>query len=837
MGLLQDAELKAFDLLTQITTTPHYFNRASANPKATSAYGKNQRIVIVSITEKDIQAQNQWPLSDQVFANLLSQLQKDNPAVIGLNIYRDVPHEPGTRALTQQLQQDNIVAVNQLGFEGEGEVPAPPEVPEERIGFTDFVVDVDGTVRRHFMFAALGDVELYSFSLRLAQRFLAQKGWVTQAEPNAIALGSTRIKPIAPDTGGYHNIDTEGYQALIRYFSMSEVAQQISLTQVLSGDYDPKMIAGKIVIIGTTAASQQDIFQTPFSATANGDFRTPGVVIHAQLTKQLLSAALDGRSLLGTWPQWAELGYAALCGLSGGLLIWRCSHPRIIAIFTLAGVAGIFITAGLLFANSIWIPVALPLVAFVGTEASLVVYKEFRKTFYDSITGLPNRALFTQELQRRLKQRPQHPVAIILLDIDGFKLFNESFGLRAGDRLLQTIAHQLKQNLPANAKSARIAGDEFVVLLGKPTQNSVNEDIEARAIAIAQRLSQRLSTPVNIHCQKVFPSVSTGIAISSYAAEQTASPHRPPLAAHPPSQRLNAEDLLRDAQTAISRAKSKGRGRCETFNPDMRVKLSNRIWIEADLRDAIKQKNLLLYYQPLVCLKTMQLAGFEALLRWQHPTRGMISPGEFISVAEETGLIIPIGQWVLEVACTQAQKWRQQFPDRPPFISVNLSGRQFSQQDLVQQIDRILTETQLERSALKLELTESVVMDDVAASIDILLQLKALQLKLGIDDFGTGYSSLSYLHKFPIDTLKVDRSFVMEMDSPGGTAELVKTIIALGHNLGMNIVAEGIEEESQAQKLQALQCEYGQGYLFAKPLPAQAAEDLLTNPIDWNKHM
>ena len=269
----------------------------------------------------------------------------------------------------------------------------------------------------------------------------------------------------------------------------------------------------------------------------------------------------------------------------------------------------------------------------------------------------------------------------------------------------------------------------------------------------------------------------------------------------------------------------------------MRVQLSNRIWIESDLREAIDRQHLLLHYQPLVCLKTMKLAGFEALIRWQHPTRGTIFPGDFIPVAEDTGLIIPIGQWVLEVACQQAQRWREQFPEFPPFISVNLSGRQFSQLDLVQQIDRILTETGLERSALKLELTESVVMDDVEASIDILLQLKALQLKLGIDDFGTGYSSLSYLHRFPIDTLKVDRSFVMEMETPGGTAELVKTIIALGHNLGMNVVAEGIEEDSQAQKLQALQCEYGQGYLFAKPLPTEEAEALLANPIDWHRHM
>lgn len=851
LGLLQSAELKAFDLLAQLTATDH---RSNALPKdlnkATAAENivpkePNQRITIVSITEEDIQTQNQWPISDQVFANLLSQLQEDNPAVIGLDIYRDIPHEPGTLALAKQLQRNNVVAVNKLGFEGEGEVPSPPGFPDSRAGFADFVIDADGTVRRHFMFAALGDIELHSFSLRLAQQFLRQKGLITKAEPDAIALGNVRISPIEPNTGGYHNIGAEGYQALIRYRPLSGVARQLSLTQVLSGDYERDDIAGKIVIIGTTAASQQDIFQTPFSATTYSNLRTPGVIIHAQLTHQLLSAALDGQSVLTAWPQWAELIWAALCGLTGGLVVWRFSYPSTIAGLTAAGIAGISAVTGLLFAYGVWIPIALPLAAFAGTGASLIVYKEFRKTFYDSITGLPNRALFTQELQQRLKQQPHQPVAVILLDIDGFKLFNESFGLRSGDRLLQTIAKKLKQNLPSKVKLARIAGDEFVVLLKQAKDTAARQDtaaisIEARATSIAKQLSQTLSTPIDINRQKVFPSVSTGIAISSCIENRKgriAPIHQTLLTSRHSDFAANAEDLLRDAQTAISKAKSKGRGRCETFSPEMRTKLSNRIWIEADLRDAIERQELLLYYQPLVCLKTMKLAGFEALIRWQHPVKGMIPPGEFISVAEDTGLIIPIGQWVLEVACKQAQKWRMQFPQTLPFISVNLSGRQFSQQDLVQQIDRILTETQLERSALKLELTESVVMDDVEASISILLQLKALQLKLGIDDFGTGYSSLSYLHRFPIDTLKVDRSFVMEVETPGGTAELVKTIVALGHNLGMNVVAEGIEERSQVQILRALSCEYGQGYFFAKPLPVEAAEDLLANHIDWNQRI
>lgn len=858
LGLLQGAELKAFDLLTRLTarrtntaftnTAFSSSNRADTRKNAgqsSQSPATEQRVVIIAITEADIQAQKQWPLSDRVFANLLAQLQQHQPAVIGLDIYRDVPHAPGTAALAQQFEKDNVVTITKLDDTGQGGVPSPLQVPENRVGFADLVIDPDSTLRRHFLFAALEDQKFYSLSLRLTQKFLTQRGLKTYAEPDAIVIGSTRIKPIEPNTGGYQNVSAGGYQTLIRYFPMETVAQQLSLSQILSGDFDPKSITGKIVIIGTTAPSQKDLFYTPFSANT-GSLVTAGVVIHAQLTSQLLSAALDGRPLLSARPQWEEFIWIALCGISGGLIIWRFSYPHIIALATIAGISSISAIAGILFFNGIWIPVALPITTFVCAGASLVAYKEFRKTFYDSITGLPNRALFTQELQQRLRRQPEQAAAIILLDIDGFKLFNESFGLQSGDRLLQIIAKKLKQNLPQKARSARIAGDEFVVLLSS-SKNAchretghkgtlTSEDMKEQAIAIAKQLSQQLSVPVNINNQKVFPSISTGIAVSNYTGSMANLKQPLSTTVRTIDQTLNAEDLLRNAQTAVSRAKSKGRGRCETFSPEMRIKLSNRIWIEADLHEALSQQNLLLYYQPLVCLKTMKLAGFEALIRWQHPTRGMISPGEFIPVAEDTGLIVEIGQWVLEVACAQAQKWREQFPQQLPFISVNLSGRQFAQQDLVEQIDRILTETKLERSALKLELTESVVMDDVEASIDVLLRLKSLQLQLGIDDFGTGYSSLSYLHRFPIDTLKVDRSFVMEMESPEGTAELVKTIIALGHNLGMNVVAEGIETESQAQKLQALQCEYGQGYLFARPLPTQAAEDLLNNSPSWRKH-
>ncbi|MEL6161478.1 MAG: EAL domain-containing protein [Cyanobacteria bacterium J06627_32] len=810
MGLFQPMETKAFDLLTRLAAK---YEHTSAPGAAFSNRSTAERLIVVAITEEDIQDQKQWPLSDQVFAQLLSKLQQHSPRVIGLDIYRDVPHAPGTEALAKALQKENVITITNLDSLGEVEVPSPLQVPDSRVGFNDFVVDPDGVIRRNFMFAALGDRELYSFSLRLVDQFLKSPAHQLTAEADALRIGTLRLSSITPDMGGYQKIDADGYQTLGRYILPENVARQVSLSQVLDGDFDPTWITGNIVVIGTTAPSQKDLYYTPFSAEGSNDLLMSGVVLHAQMTQQLLSAVLEGRALLRGFPQWGEFAWVWCWGMVGGLIAWRFTHPGTLAIATGAGLLGLTTIALGLFSVSVWAPVVLPMATFSTTVATIIVYREFRKSFYDSLTGLPNRALLTQELQRMLRKPNQSPISVILLDIDRFKVFNENFGLRVGDQLLQMMARRLRQNVPAKAKIARIAGDEFVVLLGWLSRRE-------EALSLAEKLNQKMAEPIEIRGQKLFPTISTGIAFSPSSTD-----------AH---HALNAGDLLRDAQTAMSRAKSQGRGHCEIFVQDMRAHLSTRLGLEADLREALQKQELLLYYQPIVCLKTMKLAGFEALIRWQHPERGMISPAQFIPIAEDTGLIIPIGQWVLEVACLQTKKWQQQFPVASPFISVNLSGRQFAQKDLVEQIGQTLTEIGFDPAKLKLELTESVVMDDVEASIDVLLRLKALRLQLGIDDFGTGYSSLSYLHRFPIDTLKVDRSFVMEMESPNGTAELVKTIVSLGHNLGMTVVAEGIETESQSRQLQALQCEYGQGYLFARPLPPEAAESLLHNASVWN---
>ncbi len=812
LGVFQPLELDAFDLFTRMTTQhPHLLAKAAAP----------DQVVIVAITEEDIQRQKQWPLSDQIFAQVLSALQQHHPQVIGLDIYRDVPHEPGTEALAAQLQQPNVVTITKLDELGAAEVPSPLQVPESRVGFNDFVIDPDGVVRRNFMFAAVGDRQLYSFSLRLVEKILAARQLSITPERQGLQVGNTQFQRIKANAGGYQTIDATGYQTLVRYFAPTQSARQLSLTHILSGNFDPRWIEGKAVLIGTTAPSQKDLFYTPFSYGTGDKLLTSGVALHAQMTHQMLSAALGERALLGVWPQWAELIWVCLWGLGGGFLAWRFSHLRTVMICAAGGLVGLWAITWLLFTQAIWVPWVLPMTAFSLTGAELMAFKEFRRAYYDATTGLPNRARLAQVLQKRLKRQPYRPVAVVLLGIDRFRAFNESFGSQVSDRLLQTTARRLQQNLPPTATVARVAGGEFAILL-----SLVGSDT---ALALAEALNQRLSEPVELSGQRLFPTVSIGLAFSS---------------THATDYLLSAEDALRDAQTALSQARANGQGRCEMFVTDMRIQLSHRLWLETNLHEALERQEFLLYYQPIICLKTLTLSGFEALIRWQHPDKGMVFPDTFIPVAEETGLIVPMGQWVIETACKQAQKWHQKFPEQAPFMSINLSGRQFAQPDLVGQVDRVLVETGLERSCLKLELTESVVMEDVEASIAVLLQLKALKLRLGIDDFGTGYSSLSCLHRFPIDTLKIDKSFIMAMTTagdapnlvrtiPGGTTELVKTIVALAHNLGMNVIAEGVETADQARQLQGMQCEYGQGYLFARPMSSLAVESLLAGPETW----
>ena len=422
--------------------------------------------------------------------------------------------------------------------------------------------------------------------------------------------------------------------------------------------------------------------------------------------------------------------------------------------------------------------------------------------FHDTLTGLPNRALFMDHLKlaiARLQRRDDQIFAVLYIDLDRFKVINDSLGHMVGDELLVGIARRLEYCLRPGDTIARLGGDEFTVLL---------EDIGdgSDVTPIAERIQKELSSPFSLGGREVFTTVSMGIALSS---KEYGRP----------------EDILRDADTAMYRAKSMGKARHETFDVQMHSQAIKLLQLETDLRRALEREEFLVVYQPIMSLETGALRGFEALIRWPHPERGLISPMDFIPVAEETGMIVQIGEWVLREACQQMQRWQMTFPSDPPiFMSVNLSVRQFSQQDLIEKVVAILDETKLAPTSLKLEITESAVMENVETAISMLKQLRALGVQLAMDDFGTGYSSLSYLHRFPINTLKIDRSFITRMVENNENAEIVRTISGLAQNLGMDVVAEGVETREQLEILRALGCKYGQGYFFSKPLDTPSAE-------------
>jgi diguanylate cyclase (GGDEF)-like protein/PAS domain S-box-containing protein len=429
----------------------------------------------------------------------------------------------------------------------------------------------------------------------------------------------------------------------------------------------------------------------------------------------------------------------------------------------------------------------------------------------DVLTGLPNRVLFMDRLNRsfeRSRRGRSKAFALIFLDLDGFKLINDSLGHLMGDQLLMAIAGRLESTVRAtdtiarfgrNNTVARLGGDEFTILL----EDITNADDVTK---VAERISQELGEPFAVGGQEVFPTASIGIALYNPSYQ-------------------SPEEILRDADTAMYSAKALGKGRFEIFNANMRANALARLQLETELRRGIERKEFELYYQALVSLETGKIWGFEALIRWKHSTRGVVSPTEFIPIAEETGLIVPISQWVLKSACQQARIWQTRFVNAPPlWISVNISARHFLQADLVQQCREILDETQLSHSSLHLEVTESAMINDPESAINLMGQLKSLGIKLALDDFGTGYSSLSYLHRFPLDSLKIDRSFVSRLMDDD---EIVRTIITLGRNLGLKVIAEGVETKEQRAKLRDLGCEFAQGYYFSVPVDAQEATDLL----------
>jgi diguanylate cyclase (GGDEF)-like protein len=431
----------------------------------------------------------------------------------------------------------------------------------------------------------------------------------------------------------------------------------------------------------------------------------------------------------------------------------------------------------------------------------------------DPLTGLPNRLLFVERINTLLKIEPASArprFAVLFIDVDRFKLINDSLGHAAGDELLSALAMRLQQvlrstdcvaRLDSEPTLARIGGDEFTILL-----NGV-DDVQA-ATAVAERLRSVASRPFQIHGREVVTSLSIGVVMSADRYQR-------------------ADEMIRDADTAMYRAKRMGKGRCEVFDTSMLAAAEERLVLETDLRHALDRQEFELYYQPIVSLAAARVTGFEALIRWRHPVRGLVSPADFIPIAEDTGQIVPIGNWVLREACRQLKAWDQEYPDCGALVvNVNLSARQCMHPDLLKDVSTILRETGCAPERVKLEITEGIVLENSDTVSEVLHALRNIGVQLGLDDFGMGYSALSYLQRFPFQTIKIDRTFVSGMKETGNS-EIIRAIVSMAAGLDMNVTAEGVETADQVSRLQDLACEFGQGFFFHRPLTAADAGAML----------
>lgn len=471
----------------------------------------------------------------------------------------------------------------------------------------------------------------------------------------------------------------------------------------------------------------------------------------------------------------------------------------------------------------LWVSLTVTFIRNVGGEQGYLIFqlqniteqkrteeRLMRSAFHDPLTDLPNRALFLDHLNLAIERsrRRQTQFAVLFIDLDGFKDINDRLGHLIGDELLIEVAGRLKACLRASDTCARIGGDEFTIVL-----DDLND--RGESIRIVQRIQSALERLFMLNAKEVHVTASIGIAIGRH--------------------NQSAEALLNEADVAMYRAKSAGKARYELFDNDELYVAEDAVRTNRNLATAIAPTELVLHYQPIVSLDTGTLKGFEALVRWNHPERGLIAPDEFIGAAEGSGSILRLGQWALHEACRQLKKWQEEFPfHRALFVSVNVSAKQLIQRDLVEQVAAALHESGLKPCSLKLEITESALIENIEAAIKTFDRLRALGIDLAIDDFGTGYSSLSYMHRLPANTLKIDRSFVAGLCANENSLEIVKTIVALAQSLKMEVIAEGVETVEQLVKVQALNCDAGQGFLFSKPVEARLVEAMLSENSNWN---
>ena len=439
------------------------------------------------------------------------------------------------------------------------------------------------------------------------------------------------------------------------------------------------------------------------------------------------------------------------------------------------------------------------------TERKIFEQKLSYEARHDALTGLSNRVFFMEKVEQvlqKIKHDKNYLFAVLFIDLDRFKIVNDSLGHILGDQLLIGVANLIKQSLRPQDTVARLGGDEFTILVKKVTHI---EDVTI----IANRILKKLMSPFNLEGHQVFTGASIGIVFGN-------------------SRYQNSTEILRDADIAMYRAKAEGKGRYEVFDREMYAQALELLQLENDLRHGIENREFILHYQPIISTKTGNIRGFEALVRWQHPQKGLVFPDKFIHLAEETGLIIPLGEWVLIEACKQLHQWQVKYPNAAELkMSVNLASQQMIEPDFIVKLVEILKKAKISPNSLNLEITETTLMDYGEKTIEILNQIRDKKIQLSIDDFGTGYSSLRYLHQFPINHLKIDRSFINGITVKRENFEIVRTIVTLAHTLGIHVVAEGVETMDHIKILQSLNCKFSQGYFFSRPVDSQSAELLL----------
>lgn len=819
LGWLQPSEWAAFDLFIQLRPSEPV----------------DERIVIVGVQESDIRYLGKWPASDRVLAQILRKIRDQKPKVIGLDLYRDIPVGEGYEELDKVFKTTpNLIGIEKsIGDRFNTTIaPSPTLKALGQVSANDVIVDPDGRLRRAFLFPTPeGNEGLPSLGLAVSMAYLKDRGIEPQSSPSGyFQLGKTVFKPLENTDGGYIRTDAGGYQILMNYHGPSLKFRQVSIEDLLENRISPTLMRDRIVLIGAQTPSLNDIFYTPYSSNfITSPTQISGVEVQANIIKMVVGAVLDDRPLFKVWTDvWEEI-WIASWSIIGASIIWLFATRRLVL---LAGSVLFFTglllgSTYLLFLGGWWIPVAPCLFTYIGSMLVMQSYiyvarlRELNSALTDSIellahdashdalTGLPNRNLFMDRVEHAIRYSKRHPeylFAIFFIDLDRFKMINDSLGHNVGDQFLKAIASVLQDCLRSIDTVARLGGDEFTILV---------DDIQdaSEALVVAERIFNKFLSPVFIQGEAIFPSASIGIVISTQDYD-------------------NCVDLLRDADIAMYRAKSLGKGRYTLFDQEMYEQTLRLTQLESELHYALEHQEFELYYQPIVSLETSKLSGFEALIRWKNPKRGFISPIEFIPLAEDTGLIVAVGDWVLKEACQQLQVWLDKFPEASNLkMSINLASHQIREPDLLDKLDAILAQTNVDGSSIRLEITESTLMDQGEQTINKLAQLRARNIQLSIDDFGQGYSSLSYLHRFPINILKIDRAFVNQMSDGGENIEIVRTITMLAHTLNMSVVAEGVETQQQVEILQKLGCEYGQGFLFARPLPAAAAEQWICNSI------